>query len=348
MLSVGREAKDENPRSVGKVMNRSLSLPIDAFDFLWMELTPRCNLNCVHCYADSSPQRPLEERMQLADWVDALNQAADLGCKRAQFIGGEPTLYPGLAELIEHARYRGFETLEVFTNGTVLTDKLKSVFVRCNVNLAFSVYAAREDVHDGVTRQKGSLTKTLASIRWALDAGLTVRTAIVSMGVNVDQIAETQGMLHAMGVPSVSDDRIRGIGRGSREVRSDNPLKEMCGACGRDQLCVSSDGQIYPCVFSHFCPLGSFKDGLAPAVRGHELHTFRRALRSSRREAAADPDRELEAQWDVSPCNPETPATSCGPEAPAPPCGPEIPPPPCEPEIPQGPCNPERAAMHWQ
>jgi molybdenum cofactor biosynthesis enzyme MoaA len=187
-------------------MNRSLSRPIDAFDFLWMELTPRCNLHCVHCYANSSPQRALVERMQLADWMDTLNQAADLGCRRVQFIGGEPTLYPGLAELIEHARSRSFEGLEVFTNGTVLTDKLKSIFARCNVDLAFSVYAAQEEVHDAVTRQKGSLAKTLASIRWALDVGLTVRTAIVRMGANVDRVAETLRMLQAMGVPSVSDD----------------------------------------------------------------------------------------------------------------------------------------------
>jgi MoaA/NifB/PqqE/SkfB family radical SAM enzyme len=336
-------------------MNRGLSLPIDAFDFLWMELTPRCNLNCVHCYADSSPHRPLDERMQLADWVETLNQAADLGCKRAQFIGGEPTLYPGLAELIEHARSRNFEHLEVFTNGTVLTDKLKSVFTRCNVNLAFSVYAAEEKVHDSITRQMGSLGKTLASIRWALDVGLTVRTAIVRMVANVDQVVETVRMLRAMGVPSVSDDRIRGIGRGSREVPSNSALKEMCGACGHDQLSVSSDGQIYPCVFSHFCPLGNFKDGLARAVHGHELGTFRRAVRSSRLEVTSGADPERPAQWNVSACNPETPAPPCGPERPAPPCGPERPAPSCGPERPAPscgpekpapPCSPEVAAMH--
>jgi MoaA/NifB/PqqE/SkfB family radical SAM enzyme len=325
-------------------MNRDLSLPIDAFDFLWMELTPHCNLNCVHCYADSSPHRPLDESMQLADWMDTLNQAADLGCKRAQFIGGEPTLYPGLAELIEHARSRDFEHLEVFTNGTVLTEKLKSIFARCDVNLAFSVYASQEEVHDGITRQKGSLRKTLTSMRWALDAGLTVRTAIVKMGANVNQVAETVRMLQAMGVPSVSDDRIRGIGRGSREVRSDTPMKELCGACGNDQLCVSSDGQIYPCVFSHFCPLGRFKDGLAPAVLGHELHAFRKAVRASRFEVADGLDPERLTQWNASPCNPETPAPPCGPERPAPPCGPERPAPICGPEKPPPPCSPEIAA----
>lgn len=326
-------------------MNRDLSLPIDAFHFLWMELTPQCNLSCVHCYADSSPHRPLDGRMQLADWMDTLDQAADLGCKRAQFIGGEPTLYPGLAELIEHARSLSFEHLEVFTNGTVLTDKLKSIFARCNVNLAFSVYAAQEEVHDGITGQKGSLGKTLASIRWALDAGLTVRTAIVRMGANVDQVAETLRMLQAMGVTSVSDDRIRGIGRGSREVRSDNPLKELCGACGHDQLCVSSDGQIYPCVFSHFCALGSFNHGLAPVLRGHELHAFRRAVRSNRHEVASGPNPEHRAQWNVSPCNPETPPPPCGPETPPPPCGPETRPPDCLPERPAPPCSPEVAAV---
>jgi MoaA/NifB/PqqE/SkfB family radical SAM enzyme len=27
--------------------------------FLWLEITQKCNLSCVHCYADSTPHQPL-------------------------------------------------------------------------------------------------------------------------------------------------------------------------------------------------------------------------------------------------------------------------------------------------
>src|SRR5688572_23684207 len=112
-------------------MNRDMSLRLDAFDFLWLEVTPHCNLTCTHCYADSSPQRPLHDAMQPADWIAMLDEASDLGCRRVQFVGGEPTLYPALGTLVYHARSRCFTDIEVYTNGTVLTQALKDLFVRC-------------------------------------------------------------------------------------------------------------------------------------------------------------------------------------------------------------------------
>ena len=64
-----------------------------------------------------SPSRMLYESLRLEDWLDALRQAADLGCRKVQFIGGEPTLHPNLTKLIVSARELGFTTVEVFTNG---------------------------------------------------------------------------------------------------------------------------------------------------------------------------------------------------------------------------------------
>src|SRR2546426_11566137 len=85
--------------------------------FLWLEITEKCNLHCVHCYADSAPDRPLLGSMELLDWMKVIGEASGLGCTRLQFIGGEPTVHPGLAKLIEHARDAGFEFIEVYTNG---------------------------------------------------------------------------------------------------------------------------------------------------------------------------------------------------------------------------------------
>ncbi len=319
-------------------MNSAASLPIDAFDFLWLEVTPRCNLACTHCYADSGPSRPLHQAMQPEDWMAVLDEAAGLQCRRAQFIGGEPTLYPALGRLIEHARLRGFTDLEVYTNGTVLSRELKAAFARFDVDLAFSVYAARPGVHDAITGQGGSWAKTLASIRWALGEGLRVRASIVAMEANEDQVADTRRLLEAMGVSNVGADRVRGIGRGSREVASAAPMKELCGACGQGQLCISSDGQISPCVFSKFHPVGTREGGLTTAVRSGELQAFRAAARSSHSELRV---REPVVAAAVE-CGPERPAPPCGPERPAPPCGPERPAPPCRPEKDPGPCNPER------
>ncbi|MGH8919937.1 MAG: radical SAM protein, partial [Actinomycetes bacterium] len=74
--------------------------------FLWCELTSRCQLSCQHCYAESGPAGA-HGLMRPVDWARVLNQATELGVRMVQFIGGEPTLYPDLAHLVDHALRRG-------------------------------------------------------------------------------------------------------------------------------------------------------------------------------------------------------------------------------------------------
>src|SRR5579859_4354615 len=52
------------------------SLTKRAIHFLWLELTSRCNLRCLHCYADALPDNNLTGRMTLKDWRGALDGAA--------------------------------------------------------------------------------------------------------------------------------------------------------------------------------------------------------------------------------------------------------------------------------
>lgn len=81
----------------------------DKLEFLWLELTYRCNLSCVHCYSDSSPMVSIVNDLADRENIGILECAAELGCRRIQFIGGEPTLVQSLPDLIDLARARGFK-----------------------------------------------------------------------------------------------------------------------------------------------------------------------------------------------------------------------------------------------
>jgi uncharacterized radical SAM superfamily Fe-S cluster-containing enzyme len=59
--------------------------------------------------------------MSEQDWENIIDQAAVLGCRALQFIGGEPTMHPALPALIERARVRVFETVEVYTTARCFT-----------------------------------------------------------------------------------------------------------------------------------------------------------------------------------------------------------------------------------
>ena len=288
-------------------------------DLIWLELTGRCNLECVHCYADAGPGRPLDEGMQLRDWQRALSDAALLGCRRVQFIGGEPTLHPGLPTLIEQAHQLGFEQICVFTNGMHLSETHKELFRRYQVQLAVSVYGSRAEVHDSITQHRGSFAKTERTLRWAVKAGIPVHGAIIGLPQNDHDLAENEQRLSATGLVSVGVDRIRRVGRGADASPPQSPMGELCGRCGLDRLCISATGEIFPCVFARFVSLGhATKDSLASALLGSRRAAFRQAL--------ATPARDL--------CQPDVPPIPCQPDVPPIPCQPEVPPIPCQPDVP--------------
>ncbi|MDR3083180.1 MAG: hypothetical protein LBV60_20070, partial [Streptomyces sp.] len=131
-----------------------------------LEITGKCQLACDHCLSDSSPSVPhgVTARstgyeavpplapyptMALADWRGVIDQAAELGIATVQLIGGEPTTYPGWADLVDHALGRG-RLVEVYSNLYHVTAKGWAVFSRPGVSLATSYYSPDPGEHEKV------------------------------------------------------------------------------------------------------------------------------------------------------------------------------------------------------
>ena len=249
-------------------------------DFLWLEITTRCNLTCTHCYSNSDMQQPLRGKLTLDDWLSILRQAAELGCQKVQFIGGEPTVHPDLCAMIEAADRLHFQSIGVYTNATHFSPQLKQAFEAHKVALAISIYGTDPATHDLVTGHQGSFDRTVASLRWALQAGLKVRVGVTEMEENQGQLETIKKWLEAEGVKTIRWDRVRGIGRGIQQIRGVTPFNELCGACWRGRLCVCADGDVYPCVFARAFPVGNAQEGLAAIVGNDRLLTFRRDIKA--------------------------------------------------------------------
>lgn len=292
----------------------------NTIDLLWLEITPKCNLNCVHCYADSSPYRPLSDGLTTDDWLTLIEEAAFLKCRMIQFIGGEPTIHPDLTNLVSAARAAGIPSIEVYTNGTCFTSALQECFLENKVQLAFSVYADNPEIHDRVTRTDGSQQKTLAAIEWAVNNSMTVRAGVIDAGINKRYTDAAVQMLKSKGLANVGVDKSRNIGRTQVSSDKEELIRELCGKCVPGKLCVTSAGDIYPCVFSRFHVIGNAADGLGSALQSIQLKTFEESLHrlvssgtnpDENDTNACNPDRP-------SPCNPDercTPTSSCRPDA---------------------------------
>lgn len=226
-------------------------------DFMWLELTQQCNLYCVHCYSNSGGQVE-NKSLPLEKWYEVIEEGSQLGCKKIQFIGGEPTLIKKLVDIIEKARQEGYEDIEVFTNATLLSDELVEQFRKKEVSIATSFYSFNPLVHDSVTRTNGSFTKTVNSIRWIVDKQIPLRVGIISMSLNDDHISETVDYLVSLGVSreKIRIDRVRGQGRG-KIISSDSGFDTLCGHCWMGKLAISYDGSVFPCVFARDFILGN-------------------------------------------------------------------------------------------
>lgn len=250
---------------------------LTGLDFLWLEITRGCNLACAHCYADSGPDLPVSGRMSLGDWQAVLQASRTEGCRRVQFIGGEPTLHPGLPVLLEHAARVGFRYIEVFTNATHLSRELLQCFRRWGVRVASSFYSADPAVHDRITGHPGSFDKTVGGLRRLVEQRIPLRVGLIAVEREVAELRRAKRFLRSLGVRSIDTDGVRGIGRGRQLVPDTQPHLELCGACWQRKLSVDAEGRAYPCVFSRFACVGNVLDEeLRSIVSGQALRAFRR------------------------------------------------------------------------
>jgi MoaA/NifB/PqqE/SkfB family radical SAM enzyme len=283
-----------------------------ALEFLWLELTHQCNLRCVHCYADSSPETVERDLLHLEDYLRAMAEARELGCRQVQFIGGEPTLNRGLPAMIKEARRLGYELVEVYTNLVALPEKLLEALVRHRVAVATSFYSADPAEHDRITTVPGSHRRTVANIQRVLRAGLSLRVGLVPVGDPPPDTVAAEAFLRDLGVTHVKRDRVRGVGRASEECA----MGELCGGCADNVLAIGPDGIVAPCVMSRPWQVGSILERpLGEILRSDALRDTRAAIALATRQA--DVTMHSSCGPNDPNCYPNcSPMTNCNPCAP--------------------------------
>ncbi len=247
--------------------------------FLWLEVTGKCNLACEHCYAGSSPKGS-HGRMQPHHWERVIIEAAEMGCKSLQFIGGEPTVYPFLNQLIRLATELEMG-VEVYTNLVSMKEVHWETFKSCNVRVATSFYSCHSDVHERITNGKQSFHKTVGNIQQAIQLGLPLRVGLIEMHDDQD-IEATERFLRDLGVERIGKDQVRSVGRGSNLIQVAQPEEALCGACAQGKAAVVPSGEVFPCVFSRWLSLGnvcqqSFSEiiaGNTTIAARQKLHVF--------------------------------------------------------------------------
>jgi MoaA/NifB/PqqE/SkfB family radical SAM enzyme len=200
--------------------------------------------------------------MTPVDWLRVIDDAALLGVTMIQFIGGEPTLHPALPNLAHHALGRGL-TVEVFTNLMHVPDHLWSLFSLPDIRLATSYYADRSDQHETITTRRGSDARTMSNIAEAVRRAIPLRVGLIDI-MDGQRVAQARAQLAELGVTNVSTDHLRQVGRGVRDQRP-GP-SQLCGGCAQGKVAVASNGDVWPCVFARWMPMGNVRTARLPEI----------------------------------------------------------------------------------
>lgn len=232
-------------------------------------VTQRCNFRCSYCRPMGyiGDDTPLATAMQtLAYWIDD-------GLQNVRFSGGEPTLHPGLAQMVAYCKGRGVRRVAVSTNGSQPLELYLQLIAAGVDDMSVSLDACCAGDVDIMSGTGGYGDTVLANIRelarrvyttvgvvitpdnhaslgdtvaWAHDAGVA--------DIRVVPAAQNSMIVDALG--AIEDDviadhpilRYRVLntrnGRGVRGLSPDD--SSQCYLCMDDS--VIAGGLHYPCV----------------------------------------------------------------------------------------------------
>lgn len=127
---------------------------------LWIESTSHCNLRCPYC-----PNKDIAKAdhgfMDLDLYRRIIDQVADHVYDVNLFHRGEPTIHPGLPEMIAYAKAKGLYT-RIHTNVTLLNEKKSRALIESGLDFLSCSF-------DGYTAEMYEANRVGAKFDWALD-----------------------------------------------------------------------------------------------------------------------------------------------------------------------------------
>ena len=128
-----------------------------------IELTCKCNLNCVHCYCKGSEEKNKE--LTTKEWKKIIDEIYKEGCLQLTFSGGEPLVRDDFLDIYSYAKAKGF-LITIFTNGCLLTKEIIDCLKKSPpLSIELTLNGISEAVYESITQVKGSFKRVMFVIR---------------------------------------------------------------------------------------------------------------------------------------------------------------------------------------
>lgn len=215
-LRYGRDSK--------KLPSHLLQFSIDKKPVVVWNVTQRCNLKCVHCYAHSK-DIDYKNELTTEEGKALIDNLADFGSPVILFSGGEPLMRKDLLELISYAKSKGRRAV-ISTNGTLITEemakKLKSVELSY-VGISLDGIKTTNDKFRGMM---GAFDLALRGLRNCRAEGIKVGLRFTISKHNVADLPAIFDLIEKENIPRICFYHLVYAGRGSDMREDDLSLDE--------------------------------------------------------------------------------------------------------------------------
>ncbi len=123
-----------------------------------MELTERCNNDCIHCYINlpADDENAKKKEITFKEIRRIVDEAVELGCLSWHLTGGEPLLRKDFSDIYLYLKKKGIR-VTLFTNATLISSEITNLFGKYPPqDIEVTTYGLSKRTYEGVTRNPGS------------------------------------------------------------------------------------------------------------------------------------------------------------------------------------------------
>jgi len=183
-------------------------------------MTQRCNLKCVHCYAHAVEPSNHKDPISTDQAKAMIDDLAKFGAPVILFSGGEPLVREDLVDLAKYATSTGMRAV-ISTNGTLITKAKARELKEVGLSYVGISLDGAEAVHDKFRGVAGSYKQALKGVENCQAEGLKVGLRFTINKRNASEIPHLFDLIEALEVPRICFYHLVYSGRGSELIKED-------------------------------------------------------------------------------------------------------------------------------
>jgi radical SAM protein with 4Fe4S-binding SPASM domain len=155
-----------------------------------IEVTHRCNNNCVQCYNNLplKDQKARRKELTFEEHCRILDQISALGCLWLLFTGGEIFARKDFLDIYKHAKQKGL-LITLFTNGTLITPEIADYLVQYRpFAIEITLYGRTQQTYEQVTGIPGSFARCMQGIRLLMERELPLKLKSMAITSNKHEL----------------------------------------------------------------------------------------------------------------------------------------------------------------